>query len=71
MCITFLVDFMMFVVQECCREFFNKIYRKFHGPRHVSGLVFRFRTQHPGTLSSTSYNFPVSHLETEILTRID
>ena len=66
MCISFFVDFIVFVVLECCREFFNKIYRKFHGPRHVRGLVFRFRTHHPGTLSSASYDFPVSHLETEI-----
>lgn len=66
MWLPFFVDFIVFVVLECCREFFNKIYRKFHGPRHVRGLVFRFRTHHPGTLSSKSYDFPVSHLETEI-----
>ena len=65
MWLSFFVDFIVFAVLECCREFFNKIYSKFHGPRHVRGLVFRFRTHHPGTLSSTSYDFPVSHLETE------
>lgn len=56
---TYLTIFLDFVVTFNQREFANEIFWQFHGPCHVSRLVFRFRPKYPGTFFPFSENFPL------------
>ena len=51
--------FLDFLVTFILRKFANEFFWQFHGPCHVSRLVFRFRSKYPGTFFLFSENFPL------------